>query len=60
MDARHYASAGVPTILYGTGPKDPLDANVHRANERIKVADLRLATEVVARFAYDWLAGERP
>ncbi|WP_322056375.1 M20/M25/M40 family metallo-hydrolase [Paraburkholderia sp. J63] len=58
-DARHYASAGVPTILYGTGPKDPLDANVHRANERIRVSDLRQATEVVARFVYDWLSGVR-
>lgn len=58
-DARHYAAKGIPTVLYGTGPNDPLDANVHRANERIKVSDLRLATEVVARFTYDWLSGQR-
>jgi acetylornithine deacetylase/succinyl-diaminopimelate desuccinylase-like protein len=47
-DARHYAEAGIPTVMYGTGPKDPLDANGHRADERIELKDLRLATEVVA------------
>jgi acetylornithine deacetylase/succinyl-diaminopimelate desuccinylase-like protein len=47
-DARLYASAGVPTIMYGTGPRDILDANAHRADERIRLSDLAKATEVVA------------
>jgi acetylornithine deacetylase/succinyl-diaminopimelate desuccinylase-like protein len=47
-DARHYAEAGIPTVMYGAGPKDPLDANGHRADERIELKDLRAATEVVA------------
>jgi len=47
-DARLYATAGVPTIMYGTGPRDILDANAHRADERIRLSDLAKATEVVA------------
>lgn len=47
-DARHYAEAGIPTIMYGAGPKNPLDANGHRADERLPVETLRQATEVVA------------
>lgn len=54
-DARHYAKAGIPTVMYGAGPKDPLDANGHRADERIELRDLRLATEVVARAVADLL-----
>jgi len=40
--------AGVPTIGYGAGPRSFLDANGHRADERLVLADLRVATEVVA------------
>ncbi len=47
-DARHYTEAGIPTVMYGAGPKDPLEANGHRADERIRLTDLRAATEVVA------------
>ncbi len=55
-DARHYAAAGVPTVLYGAGPRDFLEANAHRADERLVLADLYGATEVVARSLYDLLA----
>lgn len=48
-DARHYAAAGVPTVLFGAGPRTIEDANAHRADERLPLADLRKATEVVAR-----------
>ena len=48
-DARHYAAAGVPTILYGAGPRSIEEANAHRADERVPLADLRSATIVVAR-----------
>ncbi len=47
-DARHYAAAGIPTVLYGAGPRSILDANAHGADEHIRLADLRAATEIVA------------
>jgi succinyl-diaminopimelate desuccinylase len=48
-DARHYAAAGIPTILYGAGPRSILEANAHSANEHLKISDLRAATEVIAK-----------
>jgi acetylornithine deacetylase/succinyl-diaminopimelate desuccinylase-like protein len=48
-DARHYAAAGIPTVLYGAGPRTIEEANAHRADERLPLADLHRATEVVAR-----------
>ncbi|MDD2877046.1 MAG: M20/M25/M40 family metallo-hydrolase [Acidiphilium sp.] len=47
-DARHYAAAGVPVVLYGAGPHTIEEANAHRADERLKLDDLFKATEVVA------------
>jgi acetylornithine deacetylase/succinyl-diaminopimelate desuccinylase family protein len=47
-DARHYAAAGIPTIMYGAGPRTLLEANAHRADERLRLEDLRKATQVVA------------
>ena len=47
-DARHYAAAGVPIVLYGAGPRSIEEANAHRADERVKLADLHRATLVVA------------
>ena len=47
-DARHYSEAGVPTVMYGAGPKNPLDANGHRADERVPVESLAIATNVIA------------
>lgn len=47
-DARHYGEAGIPTVLYGAGPRDPLEAGAHGPDERLRLADLRSATEVVA------------
>lgn len=54
-DARHYSAAGIPTVLYGAGPRTPLEANAHRADERLKLDDLRKATEIVALAAADLL-----
>ncbi len=48
-DARHYAAAGVPIVLYGAGPRSIEAANAHRADERLPLADLYAATAVVAR-----------
>jgi acetylornithine deacetylase/succinyl-diaminopimelate desuccinylase-like protein len=48
-DARLYGEAGVPTVLYGAGPRSILEANAKRADENLELADLKLATRVVAR-----------
>jgi acetylornithine deacetylase/succinyl-diaminopimelate desuccinylase-like protein len=47
-DARHYAAAGIPTVLYGAGPRSILEANAHGADEHLQLSDLRAATEVIA------------
>ncbi|HYP84164.1 M20/M25/M40 family metallo-hydrolase [Variovorax sp.] len=47
-DARLYSEAGIPTVMYGAGPESLLEANGHRADERVPLAELRLATQVVA------------
>jgi acetylornithine deacetylase/succinyl-diaminopimelate desuccinylase-like protein len=56
-DARHYAAAGIPTVLYGAGPRTLIEANAHAADERLPLADLRRATEVVALTLLDLLGG---
>lgn len=55
-DARHYAAAGIPVMLYGAGPADLSASNAHRADERLDLADLASASEVIARFLADYLA----
>jgi succinyl-diaminopimelate desuccinylase len=55
-DARHYAAAGIPTVLYGAGPRTLIEANAHAADERLRLTDLRKATEVVALTLLDLLA----
>jgi acetylornithine deacetylase/succinyl-diaminopimelate desuccinylase-like protein len=47
-DARHYAAAGIPIVLYGAGPHTIEQANAHRANECLKLDDLHKATAVLA------------
>ncbi|HUH93163.1 MAG TPA: M20/M25/M40 family metallo-hydrolase [Casimicrobiaceae bacterium] len=58
-DARHYSAAGIPTVLYGAGPPTLAEANGHRADENLRLADLHAATEVVALSLYDLLAAPR-
>ncbi len=58
-DARHYAAAGIPTVLYGAGPRTLAQANGHGADERLRLDDLRLATATVARTLADLLGGDR-
>jgi acetylornithine deacetylase/succinyl-diaminopimelate desuccinylase-like protein len=55
-DARHYAAAGVPTVLYGAGPRTLAEANGHRADEQLRLDDLHRATDVVALAIADLLA----
>jgi acetylornithine deacetylase/succinyl-diaminopimelate desuccinylase-like protein len=54
-DARHYSEAGIPTVLYGAGPRTLEEANGHRANENLVLDDLYRATEVVALAFLDLL-----
>jgi len=53
---RHYAAAGVPTVLFGAGPKTPGDANVGGPDEFLDLDDLRTATEVVANVVATFLS----
>ena len=54
-DARHYSAAGIPTVLYGAGPRTLLEANAHRADERVSLEDVRKATQVLALTLTDLL-----
>lgn len=56
-DARHYAQAGIPTVLYGAGPRSIVEANAHGADEHLRLSDLRKATEVVALALCELLGG---
>lgn len=56
-DARHYAAAGIPVVTYGAGPREILDSGAHRADERLVLADLLLASQVVAAAALELLGG---
>jgi len=47
-DARLYSGAGIPTVLFGAGPRNMLDANGHRADENLVLEDLRRATRILA------------
>jgi acetylornithine deacetylase/succinyl-diaminopimelate desuccinylase-like protein len=54
-DARHYSTAGIPTVLYGAGPKTLQEANGHGADECLRLSDLRKATAVIALTLADLL-----
>jgi acetylornithine deacetylase/succinyl-diaminopimelate desuccinylase-like protein len=54
-DARHYSAAGIPTVLYGAGPRTLAESNGHRADERLKLDDLWKATKIVALALADLL-----
>ena len=55
-DARHYSGAGIPTVLYGAGPRTLLEANGHRADEKLRLDDLYKATQVVALSLHELLS----
>ncbi len=58
-DARHYSTAGIPTVMYGAGPRTVLESNVHKADEHVNLGDLAKATEVIARALAELLRGDR-
>lgn len=55
-DARLYSEAGIATVMYGAGPATLPEANGHRANERVPLAELQQATRVVANVLLELLA----
>lgn len=56
-DARHFFEKGIPTIMFGVGPKVLEEANGHRADENITLEDLLDATKIIACTLYDLLLG---
>lgn len=59
-DARHYSEAGIPTVLYGAGPRTLVEARGHRADERLNLGDLHGATQVVALSLLDLMDIQDP
>src|SRR5699024_2321182 len=47
-DARLYSERGIPTIMYGAGPRTVLEANGHRADERVPFDTLGKASKVIS------------
>lgn len=59
-DARHYTGAGIPTVLYGAGPRTLAEAHGHAADEQLRLEDLRRATATVACALADLLTPTDP
>jgi len=57
-DGRHYANAGIPTVLYGVGPKDSGEAGVGGPDEALLLDDLRCSTELLVYTLSDLLNPE--
>ncbi len=55
-DVRLYGARGIPAAIYGAGPHTVLESNAKRADEHIVLADLKRATQVVARTLLDLLS----
>ena len=55
-DVRLYGERGVPAVIYGAGPRSVLESNAKRADEHLDLADLRRATQVIARTLAELLA----
>ena len=54
-DARNYAAAGIPTILYGAGPRGIDEAHAHAADEFLDLDNMVKATEAVVPALLDRL-----
>ena len=55
-DVRLYGAQGIPSAIYGAGPRTVLESNAKRADEHLVLDDLRGATKVVARSLLDLLS----
>jgi acetylornithine deacetylase/succinyl-diaminopimelate desuccinylase-like protein len=54
-DVRLYGARGTAAVIYGAGPRTVLESNAKRADEHLRLDDLRRATQVVARALHDLL-----
>jgi succinyl-diaminopimelate desuccinylase len=54
-DVRLFGERGIPAAIYGAGPRTVRESHAKRADERLALADLRRATQVVARTLWDLL-----
>ena len=54
-DVRLYVERGIPGVIYGAGPRTVRESNAKRADEHVRLDDLRRATKVVARALFDLL-----
>ncbi len=54
-DVRLYVEQGIPGVIYGAGPRTVLESHAKRADERVRLDDLRRATKVIARTLLDLL-----
>ena len=57
-DARLYAEHGVPTVMYGAGPRTVMASRAKQSDEHIVLDDLRGATRVVASLLADFLVAD--
>ncbi|MDI9336697.1 MAG: M20/M25/M40 family metallo-hydrolase [Gammaproteobacteria bacterium] len=55
-DVRLYVQRGIPGVIYGAGPRTVRESHAKRADERLKLLDLKNATKVIARSLVDLLA----
>jgi acetylornithine deacetylase/succinyl-diaminopimelate desuccinylase-like protein len=55
-DARHYTKRGIPTVLYGAGPRTLMEARGHNSDENLRLDDLLKATKVVTLTLADLLS----
>ena len=55
-DVRLYVERGIPGVIYGAGPRTVLESNAKRADENLKLDDLRRATKVIARSLHELMA----
>lgn len=54
-DVRLYVERGIPGVIYGAGPRTVRESNAKRADEHVRLDDLRRATKVIARTLHDLL-----
>ncbi len=54
-DVRLYSERGIPPAISGAGPRSLRESNAKRADEHVRVEDLRGATKAIARTLLDLL-----
>lgn len=54
-DVRLFGAAGIPSAIYGAGPRTVFESNAKRSDEHLVLEDLRRATKVIARTLLDML-----